>query len=367
MLKTTPNHLENDFYSYSSFVNGLQRIYDVSEHDASKNENSLKVTGFSRENDRQFYTRQFLHGFLDMIDSYSSDVTYGQFLYQPGVKPRIPLVRVRVLNKKEIIESLADMARQLSAYPDEMSMKTKVSSKVGKGINASFVVEALKLDSDPERAARIAYRNIQDASKKYLRDVISSALPVPSDLDKVAKKLLSDSANGRFAYMEEALSKIPSTVSNRIKTEQGSEYDADTLYALLEPLAELFYANNYVNSYFLNQLFTGPYDFYKSTDDVVKRISGVLAPGIKPFVDPQIGTAEEFSVVVFADVEREKSTIEQLLDAILDPPSENYSVEQRTRDIEEATQFFSTFASTDSQGFMSEKRWNNLAKGYGAA
>lgn len=368
MLKATPQHLENDFYSHSSFVNGLQRIYGVAEHDASKNENSLKVTGFSRENDRQFFIRQFVHGFLDMIDSYSSDVTYGQFLYQPGVKPRIPLVRVRVLNKDEVITSLADMARQLSAYPDSSSMKTKVSSKVGPGINASFVVEALKLDSNPEKAAKIAYKMMQDASKNYLRSMLSNTIPVPATLDKVAKKLQSDSAHGRFDYLAEALKKIPSRVANRkLSEEGGTEYDADTLYDLLEPLAELFYTNNYVNSFFLNQLFTGPYDFYKSTDDIVKRISGVLAPGIKPFVDPQLGSQEEFSVVVFADVEREKSAIEQFLDAILDPPSANYTSEQRANDIEEVTRFFSTFASTDSQGFMSEKRWNDLAKGYGAA
>lgn len=66
----------------------------------------------------------------------------------------------------------------------------------------------------------------------------------------------------------------------------SKEYESDVVRKAYDPILRLAFANYYVNGYHLNQLFTGQYDQYKNVEDVVKRMAGVLAPGIKPLVSP---------------------------------------------------------------------------------
>lgn len=369
MLNHIPEHLKTDFYQHSPFVTGNQKIYQVSEHDASTNENSLKVTGFTRENDRQFFIRQFVHGFLDMIPTYAGQITYGQFSYQPSNKPRIPVARIKLLNDTEIKENLGRMYDQLKSYPDMQSLKTKSSTRSDElGINASVMKEAMQEHTSKELAVEYAYQKLISLADQYLKTALSEQIPLPANLEVVKDKLLGSVAAGRFAYLKEELDKIPSNLEVKKKTETGERfYDTETLLPILQPLMRLFYLNNYVNSYFFNQLYLGPYDMYKSVDDVVKRIAGALGPGIKPLVDDQIGTNETFRVLILDDRNRTENNIRDLLEKLLPKVSNTYSKEARDLDIREAVQFFKDFASTDAQGFMSEKRWNNLSKGYGAA
>ena len=47
---------------------------------------------------------------------------------------------------------------------------------------------------------------------------------------------------------------------------------------------ESYYMNNYVNSYFLNQAVSGNMNYFKDAVDMVKRMSGIFAPGVKGIV-----------------------------------------------------------------------------------
>ena len=134
---------------------------------------------------------------------------------------------------------------------------------------------------------------------------------------------------------------------------------------------DLFFKNNYINGYFLNQMIAGDYAAYKkSSNDIVKRYAGVFGPGIKPVVDysynPEtgkssgIGVKPTYKTLILADTVVEKSDLRsRLLNLLYD------GVEpEDTTEFEDLMEFFSNeFESTDAQGFMLPHRYRDLTRG----
>ena len=58
---------------------------------------------------------------------------------------------------------------------------------------------------------------------------------------------------------------------------------------MINPIVESFVMNQYVNSYFLNQLIIGDYAQFKDEEDVMRRISLATAPGTRPIVNDIFG------------------------------------------------------------------------------
>jgi len=146
------------------------------------------------------------------------------------------------------------------------------------------------------------------------------------------------------------------------KTGRKELYSAkkQSIHTLILPLFELFYKNNYVNSYFLNQLIAGDYAAFADTNDQLKRYAGVFAPGIRGFVDETLGMKSTFKTLVLDDTHIEYPTLVERLRAVLQPTQAEEAEFQRL------VSFFDTggYDATDAQGFMLPARVRELSRGF---
>lgn len=132
---------------------------------------------------------------------------------------------------------------------------------------------------------------------------------------------------------------------------------------LLLPFVSLFVANDYVNSYFLDQIVMGDSSIFPNPEAKVKRRQAVFAPGLRLIVNSKIGIEPKFKVAVAKDpvVRKEDSNAEN-------PSIRNFltslGIEGKLLD-ELLKQYDDKFEPTDGQGFMLPERYEDIKHGIG--
>jgi hypothetical protein len=169
------------------------------------------------------------------------------------------------------------------------------------------------------------------------------------------QKNLARSINSKFNI------EAPKRFSN-YKSENGKRNYAVTMEDLL-PLVDLYVKNHYVNSFHLNQLMTGDYAAYKNAADLVKRLAGVYAPGIRGLVDPVIGMKEKFDVLVLKDTKVGTGTTEARLRSLIF--GEGTATAEQEKEFRDLMKLFDSYDIADAQGFMLPSRYADLEKGFG--
>lgn len=152
------------------------------------------------------------------------------------------------------------------------------------------------------------------------------------------------------------------TTNDPFRTGRKEKYSAKrvSIRAAIYPLVELYVKNNYVNSYFLNQLVTGNYAFYSSSGDLLKRMIGVFAPGIRGLVDSNVGMKETYKTLILEDTTIDAKTNEDVLRNALQV------TESEEAEFQRVLKFFgdSGYDMTDAQGFMLPSRVIDLGRGF---
>lgn len=355
-----PEYLTSEFFSYNPFINGIQKLYEWSEHDTVKNESTEFTTSFTQERKEQWLMRTFSMGFLGVVET-SGVARYDHFLYQPADRPRIPSNTIRVLGKEDLTKVTADIIRQLQNRNDSFIKGLQKKYDPENPINFSVIKPILKRrklkikDIPADQINDIAkeiVEELMERGRQFAKTVANAEVPLTMEIGKVYSKL-----SEVVKPTEKAKAYIDSKKHFSLAKDDGS-YDRQVVEEVISPLTEIFYANYYLNGYALNQLYIGPHDFYKNTLDIVKRMKGPLSPGIRLFINEQFGAKKKFRVVAGNDDKKGISNIQTFLDSIL---PENTSAERRA----ELTKFFRSFESTDGQGIMSKRRWYDLQKGLG--
>jgi uncharacterized protein YqfB (UPF0267 family) len=357
------SYLKTPFFKQNPFVSGIQRIYSASEHDATKNTLTLKNVPFNRETEQFFYTRAFTHGFLDSIASSSATVrTYNQFTYQVADKSRMPMAEMRVLDYDELTKAAEGFVRQAMMQPDEFIKARQKAHKEGRHLNFTILDKVMdKIEGgagksySPAQLAQQVVKELREEGKQFAQDFANSKAFVSSNIPLVLEKLIDGDNGASFASLKAARENL--SLIKTVNPNKRSAEDTANIAKAITPLAELFYVNNYLNGYGLNQMLSGPFNYYKHTEDVVKRMSGVVGPGIYPLVNPDFGSAKTFKVLVAEDRESKEETLRDLIDTLVEDENEKKQLEV----------FFELFESTDGQGFMTPARHADLQKGYGKA
>lgn len=130
---------------------------------------------------------------------------------------------------------------------------------------------------------------------------------------------------------------------------------------VIEPLVAAFVVNDYINSNQLTQLISGPFNFFKSANELTKRLSGASSPGIRGIVDSKVGMPERTNIAILDD---EKFNVGTDIRALL---KEGFGISEE--DINSIISLFgdenSSFEYTDGQGFMLPERQEELIAGFG--
>jgi len=289
---TLPKHLTTVWAKFNPFVEGkLNTIHRIIDHDGQRREGGEEFgKGYSDENIMENLKRQFSYGFLSYIKGNtlkSSDkVKYIQYFYTISNRPRLLGSEVNLLKPKELRESMGRMLSQLlsqdSSHPvkNYSIYKTTNAEELGDAIKSvvgelnSDTYAKLQADSNLFNAVLDKFEaNLKELSKRVASTLVANDVPIGDDVASTVR-LLNE---GKRGYISKD-AKIPNLVGREVGVLGYTEED-------VLAIAELWVANNYVNSYFMNQLVTGNYNYFKNAEDLVKRMSGVFAPGIKPFSD----------------------------------------------------------------------------------
>lgn len=107
--------------------------------------------------------------------------------------------------------------------------------------------------------------------------------------------------------------------------------------------ARAFVYNYFINSHQLNQLFTGPVQYYKNIYDVIKRMSILFGPGRVGNVNSKLGLPVKSRMMVINDFEEHSQLWPGLPDHLVGKD----------------------FESTDAQGYVTPEYWARLKKSFG--
>lgn len=366
-VNSLPKHLRGKWGSYNIFVNKLNDIFEIKDHDGIRNKNRKEYgVGYSDETDSAFIERNFFFGFLDYMATHTSSIEkpkYIQYFYTISNRPRMAGAEVSVLDNVGIEKGIENMVQQTLDQPNITNVKNYDPSKM---VNASLVKASIEqvIGGKFDREAWDKYRKtgfskeqmskIVQLTKSKMR-VKAEELVKKMELEGLAEQivhskgvnllkgrksmpLVENAANPAY-YFDEEGNEIP--VEDRATFFKRDDFKA----------AYSFVANNYINSYFLNQLPVGNYNFFKHAGDLVKRMSGVFAPGAKglvmandAFMNPQ------FKLAVMSDPKLLKEEIDSIFG---DTKLKEWAGEETDL--------------ADAQGFMTPYRAKQIEKGFGKA
>ena len=147
------------------------------------------------------------------------------------------------------------------------------------------------------------------------------------------------------------------------------------LESLFIPLFEVYLKNDYVNSYFLDQINMGGTEFFKGAVDRIKRRQGAYSPGLKGLVNDEIGMPKSFYMAVIEDpvrkleddVTEDSAGKNYLFDLLVSSGviKESLSLKEKNDIYKKFVDKFDKFNPTDAQGYMLPERASELQKGFG--
>lgn len=360
-----PKHLTEDtILSKNIFATGLNRITEVLDHDGTRQEGREEFAAtYSDESNKQWLERNFSYGFLSFMKTNARDnadaLTYMQNFYTISNRPRMVGARVEVMSEPKIREAITKAIEQHVEQPDLKEVKNYDRFKA---VNFDELHKALKelhevdLSKDTKNTeGRVKLANLYDK--------ISASPEMKSELAQHIVGQLKEQANEAMQRMKaenvrlssdshEAIRLLKDTRRQILHDEAAipeSSSDGWPEDEQMRPAVESFYMNNYVNSYFLNQAVAGNMNYFKSGLDMVKRMSGVFAPGTKGIVGDKFFMKQKFNVAIAADPKMKAEYLSPIF--------------KDTKLMEAVGK--KAFDMADAQGFMTPERAANIVQGFG--
>lgn len=353
--RNIPEHLKTNFYKYNPFSEGGS-IFKVITHDGLKS--SFRNIGYKNESDNQWLSRVFNYAFSSPISEQPNTKTstllkYYNYTYTPSNRPTIMGVQINLLKQEGINSHLKNAILQFKQRPKDSIFKgynrnSTINFEIINQVIPNFSVEKLEKMTTQEINSLVTKLDIELNKKadKALEYFKKSGFKFDADINKTLQNL----------YSRGYISK-PEQLPAQTKWENGKSIPNENFdYNNLREAFRIFYKNNYLNSYFINQLVVGDYAYFKNSLDIIKRLQGVFAPGKKAYINPNLGLKKKFKAVIVSDEKFESSDIKEFLSEFIEDKNE----------LDKLLNFFpKNYESTDGQGFMLPERRDALEVGVG--
>jgi hypothetical protein len=297
---TKPKYLKTEFYQKNIFINGINKIYSYVNFDGIVDENrSTDAVRYKSENEADWFRRNFNYFFVSYDnDNIKTKSTYLQQFVTISNKPNIIAAEVDILNWNDLNKSIVSILKQ----------------------QASRDSQNVKVDNSLNVFDAIVKRNENESNESYANRII-------------------ETIKGK-TNLPELLNTEKNIDANKLKS-LSEKFSSGNV----NELANLFYANFFVNLHQLNQIVAGDEAFYKNSFDVVKRMSIAFATGYKGMVNDKFGLPKTYRSLVLKDIE-----------GILGKDFNKFKEIVGKK-----------FDLTDAQGFMTPKRAAELRRAYGTA
>lgn len=377
------------------FLNGINRIYEVAELDSFKEKRfkAETTTSWLRSTYRHFMLNQLSNGFIAQVSNTTSKFQYFQFLYMQSNKPRPVMAKVDLLATGLVTGKVDDATKVVSTPKYRNALMSMLFDQLNapdfreriKDFNPAFVnaqvfAKVLQdfdtinedtydaiLDAVDKELSREAYEFTKELVQNQIEirgtDRLNSMVRNFTNLDNLMKTL------SEFQNREKALTKEDwYGIGQDSLVYQDNKWKYQHTVDQLFPIIDLFFKNNYVNSYFLTQAAAGHSAFFKNGKNQVKRMSGPAGPGHTGFVHPVYGMRKNYKAIVVGDVNvSQANVLEMVAKAAFGVTDLENLTEAQQSEIDRLRNFFdvSGFDSTDAQGYMTPERAAELRRGLG--
>lgn len=365
----------NDFFKNNIFLDGTSFIEAIAEHEALKQTDNDIITPYSRENRNYYFHREILQGFVDGIRQYGTK--FNLFSPTPADKPKHPMYLVKLLSQQEVKDSVKkiiahfEARKVITGYPNsKMSNSFKNDFYRDFPILASKEVEGLSGDALVNKVIEL----MENEAKLLVDDLVKVNLALDvNTLHHIHKQL-----GGKDSTVEQYFKDLPAPRFTEENYERGinnkvnDKYNEEELRPILNSIVDAYFKNHMVSSFFMNHIIGGDQMAYGDQWDMVKRMAGILAPGVRGLVDQVmhkgqnigVGMRENYKVLVVNDKLIPKEYTSKRLKYVLYGADELTETQQAEFD-EFMKLFGDQFERSDGQGFMTPTRFAELEKGFG--
>ena len=366
--------------------------------------------------------REFNAGFIDRV--ISTKERYYQDMYNEAHRPNPEMVEVKLLNgnrgvgtENELHLGIRAIIKQMVNRPD--LSKSIQKYKKGSTSNFSVLQEVMdefynkrNLESVPlsveeynnkefmNTLVNHVYNKISEKANDLTREAIENEFEfktlIPAGLwnhidwtywkEQLGDQLKRTSDNDR----EQVVYKIkdPQRFGDDKLHYVDSSEERQQLFNTYAPLVHLWYLNSYIQSYSLNNLFTGDQAYYLDGKTILKRLQIPSSAITRGFVNDKIGMPSKFNVAFGTDipvgVEYEKSIWNDLKSKVQDGTTLDSLMEQNKSelsnivstlyhlldgDVDMIDKVLSTYPKdykfTDGQAIATPLFYNKLERGFG--
>jgi hypothetical protein len=374
-----PEYLKHKIYTKGNiFAKGINHIHDTYEHDGTIDVVNDKATSYMRESKSKFFSRVLNASMAFMINgSREGNPRYIQWVYTISNKPRITGAGVDFLSPKQIKEALGTYLIKVSLRPD-LSNLIKNHKKYK---NTNFEILDTVLGGNSNMADAISKAVINETLTKYGEELVNEMY---DELTKLSREFAEELAYDQFKFDArfmkahkklKAEGKLDSNIPGTLKVDHKDEvknFDASRKYNHtvdeIHGTVDMMFKNMYVNSYFLVDLLAGDASFFSNALDLVKRMSGVFAPGMKGLVHPELGMKKKYRTACISDIVEGKDSIaESVSMMLLNKPYTELNSDQLKEVDKILALFGSSYKPTDGQAFMLPEMAAEIEKGFGRA
>jgi hypothetical protein len=380
-----PGFFKTKFFQNNPFINGQNQIQSIIDHDGIKVNQTGKSISYTNEGRNDWFSRNINMGMAAMINRTSSKKPqYAQWFYTISNRPRIKGAIVNFNGKEGIMNGIESFIDQMIARPD-VSMFVKnynkykdtnfeIFSAAIKKMNLTAEEAILKVKNDlplKKQLASLMYDKLTELSRKEAENLVKNKFKFSKNFNKAFKTLATseDSLIDTSIKGEKVNPNLPLDGGNEV-TLASKNKDYPHTVDQVHYAIDMMFKNNYINSYFLNQAVAGDFAFFKNSLDLIKRMSGVFAPGQKGLVNELFGMQPTFKMAIVGDaVETIESVENFLIETVLEKDPTTLSKEERDAAKEELKDLLSRFGQdyelTDAQGFILPERREELERGFG--
>jgi len=361
----TPEALQDAFMQLNPYVRAENpfKIIDTVDwvHEYVDYGQFSKTISFKAEDIAASYRRVFLYGYLTHLSK--NNKGYMQFGYTRSNKKSVIGAQVANLSKEDKIDGLVQMAKQLLMRPTIASLKNHNRQSF---TNMEIFKEHLDLNktyTDEQLKKLVADKIIpalHKAANSFVDNMLELDIALP-DIKIHKSSFMRSVLPETFDY--EGLELLSEYTDHN--SEKG--YQTAKTKALLLPIAEEFYVDNYISSYFISQLTIGDSAFYGNAGAVVKRFSimdnesqsaYVGEGGMKDSINLMI--VNDASVPTFNKEGATTNTFESILDTFIEQG--HITAEQKKNILSQASD---DSTPTDGVVFSLPTTGEELVKGFG--
>ena len=365
---TLPAHLRTPWAGLNIFVDGaINRIHRIVDHDGMRREKGEEfAVGYAAESNSENLQRQFSYGFLGYLKANAikgeKNLKYIQFFYTISNRPRMMGGEVNLLNPKGLRDAARKMLVQHLTQPVHDVVKNydkfrsvnmeEMGNAIDKHIKIRSEENYAKLLNDETKINAVLDtfdQNLKDLAKQFADRMVA---------EKVS---IGDEASAVVSLMKDPKRKYIASDTSVAGFSRASKDNLGYTSESILPIVESWVANNYINGFFMNQLGVGNFNYFKTAIEMVKRMSGVFAPGLKGLVskDNRFFMKEKFRAAVFNDPYMFSDELSEIFEGT--PLKEEMKKDLDKDGTEKG------FEMADGQGFMLPSRAVNITAGFGQA